>query len=42
MPEEEEEERGMGQLYSTVECHSKMEGKTVVYFDFLSFSFISQ
>jgi hypothetical protein len=28
MPKEEEkEERGMGKLHSTVECHCKMEGK---------------
>jgi len=41
MPEEEEEERGMGKLHNTIECHSKMEGKTVVGFVFFSFSIIS-
>jgi hypothetical protein len=41
MPEKEEEGRGMGKLHSTVECHSKMEGKAVVGFVFLSFSIIS-
>jgi hypothetical protein len=37
----EEKVREMGKLHSIVECHSKMEGKTVVGFIFLSFSIVS-
>jgi len=34
---EEEEERGMGKLHNTIECHGKMEGKTVAGFVFFRF-----
>jgi len=35
----EEEEKGMGKLHNTIECHRKMEGKTVVGFVFFLFHY---